>query len=721
MTTTKSTALPSFIRNLASYSLADKRRIAHAYAFARDKHRGQKRRSGEAYIIHPIAVVTLLASWHVDTETLLAGMLHDTLEDTQTSQAELTAEFGPTCTQLVEGVTKIGTIKMTASARRDASTENVRKLLLAMSRDIRVVLVKLADRLHNMRTIEYLPAAKQRQKAQETLDIFAPLADRLGMGDVKAELEDLAFAVLEPEQYVELKRLTAPKIRSGKRFLDGVARDIADDCQVANLEPEIEYRIKHLYSLHKKLSKYEQDFSKVRDLVAVRVIVADTAQCYQVLGLIHQRYKPLPQYIKDYIAVPKPNGYQSLHTTVLGDRHIFEVQIRSQAMHDFAEHGLAAHFYYNERKTDDSYREGSKNLLPKKLQWVQNLLDWQDDMTSEYDTRQALKLDVFSQRIFVFSPEGDLFDLPEGSTPIDFAFQVHTQLGLTCRGAKVNGRMVPLDYRLSNRDVVEVFAFRDTPRPSRDWLSFVVTAKARSRLRVWFKAQNQSSEEQEGRVILEEALRQAQRRPWHQLSSQGRQAVIKKLAVADETELFIALSHGRLQPKDVMRELLYGRSASRRGSILGNLLRQRSQARPVALIPGIDREHVSRAGCCSPVYPEKVVGYIPRQGGCRIHREECHQIETQPERRVPAYWYFDSSDRIRLLGSTAQTATILKGVSHHLHGFDARAQQILESNPDETTVQFDILLSLVRMDRLQSLLRALARVPGVTKVDHSLR
>lgn len=712
--------LPSFILNMDGYSLDDKHRIAHAYEFSRTKHKGQKRRSGEPYIIHPIAVVTLLSAWHVDTETLIAGMLHDTLEDTQTTQQELVIEFGSTCAQLVEGVTKIGNIKVNPGARREASTENVRKLLLAMSRDIRVVLVKLADRLHNMRTIEYLPTAKQRRKAQETLDIFAPLADRLGMGDVKAELEDLAFAVLEPRQYADLKRLAAPKIRSGKRFLNRVSHDIAADCQADGLEPEIEYRIKHIYSLYKKLGKYDQDFSRVRDLVAVRVIVVDIAQCYQVLGLVHQRYKPLPQYIKDYIAVPKPNGYQSLHTTVLGDRHIFEVQIRSQAMHDFAEHGLAAHFYYDERKSDDSYREGGKNLVPKKLEWVQNLLDWQDDMTSEYDTRQALQLDVFSQRIFVFSPGGDLFDLPEGATPIDFAFQLHTQLGLTCRGAKVNGRMVPLDYRLSNRDVVEVFAFRDTPRPSRDWLSFVVTAKARSRLRVWFKAQNQSSEEQEGRVMLEEALRQAKRRPWHQLSAEGRRIVLKKLSMTDEAELFIALSHGRLQPKDVMRELLYGRARTR-STLLGNLLRKQTKARPVALIPGIDREHVSRAGCCSPIYPEKIVGYIPRQGGCRIHRETCRQIETQPERRVPAYWYFDSSDRIRLQGSAQQTAVILRGVSHHLHGFDARAGQILESNPEPGTVQFDILLSLVRMDRLQSLLRALGRVPGVTKVEHSLR
>lgn len=708
--------LPKFIQELG-YSDDELQAINRAYEFSRKKHEGQFRKSGEPYIIHPVAVAKILSQWHVDIPTIQAGLLHDTLEDTNTTAEELTLNFGDVCTHLVEAVTKIGALQShIVPTTNHESIENVRKLLLAMSHDIRVILVKLADRLHNMRTIQFLPPDKQVKKARETLDIYAPIADRLGMADLRAELEDRSFAIVQPGEYKRIKNLSQPYVKKGEELLNTIKPEISADCRAQKIDFEITSRIKNVYSIHKKLTKYDQDFTKIRDLVALRIVVSTIPDCYRVLGLIHARYKPLLQFIKDYIAVPKPNGYQSLHTTVLGKNQVFEVQIRTRQMHEYAEQGLAAHFYYNESKQKQQYKTGGGFALPKKYEWVKNLLDWQEAFEHDIDLQSALQLDVFQQRIFVFSPNGDLFDLPEGATPVDFAFAVHTDLGLACRGARVNGKMVPLDTRLENRDVVEIYAFVKTPRPSRDWLSFVVTTKARSRIRAWLRNQERTTAEQEGVKLLDEHTRAITDRAWEQQPPRVRQAVLAGFELNDTKDLAEAVYEGRIKLTDVSRIILMHKKQQVRSLLPVKFLRKRGP-RPVSLVPGIEREHISRAGCCSPTYPQAIVGYVSRSGAIRVHRKNCERISGEPQRCLPAYWYYDSTDRIRLKGDQTMATSILKAVSSCLAAFDARAARISQQLEAEE-VEIEIVLSLVRMDRWADLLRALHRVPGVTEVDH---
>nr|MBP9827340.1 bifunctional (p)ppGpp synthetase/guanosine-3',5'-bis(diphosphate) 3'-pyrophosphohydrolase [Candidatus Saccharibacteria bacterium] len=401
---------------------------------------------------------------------------------------------------------------------------------------------------------------------------------------------------------------------------------------------------------------------------------------------------------------------------VLGLAHVFEVQIRTHKMHDYAEHGLAAHFQYDDTKPLGIGNTRQKPLSYKKISWVQNLLDWQENLQNTDDIKEGLALDLFKQRIFVFSPKGDLYDLPEGATPVDFAFCLHTQLGLTCRGAKVNNRIVPLDYHLQNRDIVEIFSFSESPKPSRDWLSFVVTAKARSHIKAWYRQFDQTSEERKGQQLLDEYLTLHKKIRWQQISKGQQTDIVRRLGLGSQGELFKALFEAKLEPSDIMREIVFGRPRVRR-RIVERLIPSSRKARPAALIPGIDREHISRAGCCSPRYPQAIVGFVSRSGHFRIHQSDCSQLASDRERCVPAYWYFDSSERLRIHGSREYTATILKSLSAYLHGFDAKAHHIDEmSKGDE--VQFDVHLSLVRSDKLLPLITALRRLPGVESVEH---
>ncbi|MEI7818927.1 MAG: RelA/SpoT family protein [bacterium] len=714
-----SLVVPKFIQAM-NYTVAEKKILTKAYYFARSAHKSQFRKSGEAYISHPVAVGKILSDWKVDVPTLQAGLLHDVLEDSLCTADEMEQIFGTTVTRLVDAVTKIGILQGQVGKTTNQDTlENVRKLLLAMSQDIRVILVKLADRLHNMRTLQHLDHERQQKKSRETLDIYAPIADRLGMGEVKAELEDLAFRYLQPEDFKNISNQAKQYIREGEALLNTIIPDILADCDAAGIKFNVAHRIKHVFSMYKKLDKYDGDFNKIRDLVALRILVPDVTSCYQVLGLIHARYKPLPHYIKDYIAVPKPNGYQSLHTTVLGMGHIFEVQIRTHEMNEYAEHGLAAHFYYDQSKSSEVYKQGAGVTLPKKYEWVQNLLEWHDDFEGDDEARSSLHIDAFNQRIFVFTPKGDLYDLPEGSTPVDFAFAVHTDLGLACRGAKVNGLIAPLDGLLENRDIVEIFAFDKHPIPNRDWLSFVVTAKARSKIKHWFKVHERTLEESAGRKILEKILSDLNQSHWDQLSSRRKNQLLESLQSKDVADLSINLYESRIRPEDIRREFKFS-SQHRLRALLPQRLYRKKGPRPVALVPGIDRQFISRAGCCTPMYPQSIIGYVGRTGILKIHQEQCDVLTSEPERCLPAYWYFDSSDRLRVLGQKSLAAGILKGISQHLIGFDARAQHILKSNRQDQVI-FDVNLSLVRMDRLHELISAIKRIPGVDQVDHSIR
>jgi len=472
------------------------RLIEKAYAKAEVNHRGVFRKSGEPFIQHPLKVALKLADLNMDAETIAAALLHDLHEDSGISLKELQNEFGSQIAEMVNGVSKLHRVKLgeeDPEAQTERQIEALRKMFVSMAKDLRVVLIKLADRWHNLETLFALPPKKQKEIALETLKIYAPLAYRLGMGEIKGILEDLAFPYAYPEEYEELKKMALPKYEVRKKYIEKVKKILADDLKEAKIEHEIHGRAKHMYSLYKKLKKYDYDMDKIYDLVALRVIVSEIHDCYAVLGLIHKRWKPLLGRIKDYIAIPKPNGYQSLHTTVFcQDGEIVEFQIRTKKMHEKAEYGVAAHWHYTEQTTPKEFKQGAIRtekatlMSENELRWVKELTVWQKELKDSKDFFEALKLDLFKDRIFVFTPKGDVVDLPEGATPIDFAYYIHTDIGNSAFGAKVNGKMLSLSAELKNGDIVEILTAKNI-KPSQDWLRIVKTAKARERIKSWLK------------------------------------------------------------------------------------------------------------------------------------------------------------------------------------------------------------------------------------------
>ncbi|MEP7162741.1 MAG: RelA/SpoT family protein [Candidatus Moraniibacteriota bacterium] len=472
------------------FSSEDEKRLTEAYLFSKKAHEGQLRRSGEPYITHTMHVARILSEMGMDTTTIIAGLLHDVPEDTQITLADVEKEFGPEVSYLVDGVTKLGKIKLRRS-REEYFLENLRKMFLAMAKDIRVVIIKLADRLHNMRTLDHVPTEKQQRIAQETMEIYAPIANRLGIGEVKGELEDLCFKYLDPENYHETKKIEETYLKQGGDYIKETQRLIKHLLEKEKIKAiDISGRTKHLYRLFKKLERHDMDIKRVYDLVAIRIIVPEIADCYEALGIVHKEYRPMVGRIKDYISLPKPNGYQSLHTTVFGpEGRILEIQIRTQKMHSEAELGIAAHWIYNEQEKRSwrnlFFRKRTEAaVLPKDLTWVKQLQEWQKEVgRDDEEFLRGLKIEFFKNHIFAFTPNGDIIDLPEEATPVDFAYAIHSDIGDSTVGAKVDGKMVPLDYRIENGQVVEILREKNKKKPSRDWLDFVKTSNAKAHIR----------------------------------------------------------------------------------------------------------------------------------------------------------------------------------------------------------------------------------------------
>lgn len=625
----------------------EKKILERAYILASEAHRGQKRKSGEAYIIHPLAVAKILYQWNMDSTTLAAALMHDTVEDTDVTVGQIENDFGPAIAFLVNGVTKLGELSL-GQSKSSASVENLRKLLLAMSKDLRVVIIKLADRLHNLKTLQYLDEADQIRIANESLDIYAPIADRLGMGRLKAQIEDISFRFADEKKYYALKKAVAPIIHSYSNQLGAVQQNLEKILVQNGISATVESRVKHLYSIDKKLRRVNGRMEEIRDLVAMRIIVDDVGQCYKVLGLVHSAYKPMINLIKDYIAVPKPNGYQSLHTTVLGDNGIiFEVQIRSRKMHQEAEYGLSAHFYYNQSKSSKGYAKGNIGSLPNKLNWVKNLLDWQENLSNTDELNEALKIDLFSSRIFVFSPKGDLFDLPENATPVDFAFCLHTQIGLCTRGAKVNGQIVNLEKPLKNRDVVEILVAKNQPNPSRDWLNYVKTAKARSNIKGWFKSIDRETNQTIGRQMIEQQL----------IKRSLDKSILRKPQITDEVvgrfglnsfeSLCVAVGEGSLSAQRIAD--VYVTLTKPKMPLIKKIFTKKDSYRP-----GIIGEKLSDLkladGCCQPLPRRPIVGFITKSSGVIIHQANCAAIKDQTQRLLPATWQnTDQNDNLKLI------------------------------------------------------------------------
>jgi GTP pyrophosphokinase len=605
------------------------------YELADTAHDGQHRASGEDYIEHPIAVARILADMEMDRATIAAAILHDVVEDTVVTSDEVAAKFGPEIAQLVDGVTKLTRIPY--QSKEDAQVENLRKMFMAMARDIRVIIIKLADRLHNMRTLASLPAAKQQTIAKETIEIYAPIAHRLGIWKIKWDLEDLCLRYLDPESYRDISERVAKKRGEREEAVESVVSLLRSQFAKLAIEAEVTGRPKHFYSIYTKLQK-GRDFSTIYDLTAVRVIVDTVKDCYGTLGIVHSIWKPIPGRFKDYIAMPKPNMYQSLHTTVVGPGgDPLEIQIRTLDMHRTSEYGIAAHWRYKEGGKSDQFEN--------KLTWLRSLLEWQNDMRDSRAFMENLKLDLFENQVFIFSPKGDVYSLPSAATPLDFAFQVHTDVGSHCVGAKVNGKIVPLDYQLKNGDICEVLVNKSS-RPSLDWLAIVRTSGAKHKIKQWFRKDRKEENVVVGQEAVERELAREHMRP-----DVARGEVIEKIAkrmnYASATDLFAAIGFGDASAVSVVTKLKDEAKATNNLIDISALQRPAVPPRRVARnssgirIAGVDDVLVRLSKCCSPVPGDPIMGYVTIGKGVSVHRADCPNVaymSATPERILQASW-----------------------------------------------------------------------------------
>lgn len=632
---------------------ADCEDVTKAYHAAEEAHKEQHRVSGEPYILHPLAVAQILADMKIDTTTITAALLHDVVEDTACTLEDLRQEFGREVAFLVDGVTKLS--RLNYRTKEDQQLNSMRKMFLAMAKDVRVVVIKLADRLHNMRTLRYMRSDKQKRIAQETLEIFAPLAHRLGIFNIKWELEDLSFRYLEPDKYYDLVDQMKQKRHVREEIVNeaiDVLRKALDD---AHIHCEINGRPKHFYSIYKKMKKDNRDLSQVYDLFAIRVIVDDVKDCYGVLGIVHSLWKPLPYRFKDYIAMPKPNNYQSLHTTVIGTRgQPVEIQIRTWEMHHIAEYGVAAHWRYKEGN-----QTANKDAFDEKMGWLRNLLEWQDTSNPQ-EFVNALKLDAFSDEVFVFSPRGDVIDLPQGAIPIDFAYRIHTDVGHRCVGAKINGKIVPLDYRLKNGDIVEIITSK-TGKPSLDWLNIVGSSESRSKIRNWFKKENREENIEKGLEALERECKRLNH-DWKTLNVGGRLGrVAKQMNAGSEDDLAAAVGYGGFAVNTVLIKLLelqkkdLQKQEEQNTSLV--MLEKLKPRKPVKhsgtgiLVKGEPGLLVRLAKCCSPVPGDPIIGFITRGRGVSVHWADCPNVthgQSDVDRLIDVEWDYEGDERFEV-------------------------------------------------------------------------
>lgn len=610
----------------------DKKMIEKAYNLAYEAHKDQRRESGEPYIMHPVEVACILADMGMDTSTITAGILHDVIEDTEYSYEDISKKFSPEVADLVEGVTKLGKIKY--KTKEEQQADNVRKMLLAMAKDIRVILIKLADRLHNMRTLKYMSVDKQKQKAKETFDIYAPLAHRLGMSKIKWELEDLGFRYMNPNEYYFIVRKIAEKRVERENYIEEIVVQLKDNLDRANIPSDIEGRPKHLYSIYGKMVKKNRTIDQIFDLTAVRILVDTVKDCYAVLGIVHTIYKPIPGRFKDYIAMPKPNMYQSLHSTVIGPQgKPFEIQIRTFEMHKTAEYGIAAHW---------KYKEGENNAedIDKKLTWLRDILEWQRETSDAEEFMEGFKIDLFSDEVFVFTPKGTVINLPHDATPIDFAYKIHTDIGNSCIGAKINGKMVPLDYQLKTGEIIEILA-SSTPRgPSIDWLNMVKSNQAKSKIRAWFKRAKREENIVKGKDSLEKEAKKQGYNFGEIAKGELLDSILKKYNMNCIEDLYAAIGVGAVVSSTIVLKIKEMHIKSVKSEVTdwktiqeqlnksnNNKMHKPKEASPGIIVKGETNVLVRFAKCCNPVPGDEIVGYITKGRGVSIHRKDCKNVD----------------------------------------------------------------------------------------------
>jgi GTP diphosphokinase / guanosine-3',5'-bis(diphosphate) 3'-diphosphatase len=599
--------------------------VRRAYQYAAEAHTGQFRQSGEPYITHPLAVAGILADLHLDAITIVAGLLHDVVEDTRVTDEEIVRQFGAEVAALVDGVTKLKRIKF--DSREEQQAENLRKMFMAMAKDIRVLIIKLSDRLHNMRTLKYMPPAKQLRTARETLEIFAPLAHRLGIYQIKWELEDTALRYLNPQQYYRIVNLMAQKRQERETYINQIMDVLREKLTGLGLQSEVSGRAKHIYSIYRKMTLHHKEFNEIYDLFAVRVTVESIRDCYAILGVVHTMWKPMPGRFKDYIAMPKANMYQSLHTTVIGPRgEPLEIQIRTWEMHQTAEFGIAAHWVYKEggQKPAGKYAQ--------KLAWFREVLEWQQDFKDAQEFMETLKLDLFSDEVFVFTPKGDVIELPAGSVPIDFAYRIHTDIGNRCIGARVNGKMVPLDYRLRTGDIVEIQTSKQSYGPSRDWLKIVQSSQSKSKIRAWFKREKREENVARGRELIEKEIMR-QKFDIHVILTSALLAdVLQKFNFSREDDMFAAVGYGGLSPIHIVTRLVERYKKNHPEKPLESLtLELKANQKPTETgvrVRGVDNLLIRFARCCNPVPGDRIVGFVTRGRGVSVHFGDCPNVKS---------------------------------------------------------------------------------------------
>jgi guanosine-3',5'-bis(diphosphate) 3'-pyrophosphohydrolase len=637
----------------------DRSRVEEAFVFACEHHADQRRKSGEHFIVHPTAVAKICAGMRLDTETLVAALLHDTVEDTSASLEEVKELFGEEVMTLVDGVTKLTGITFTS--RDEAQAENYRKMMVAMASDIRVILIKLADRLHNMRTIDAMPKQKQIEKAKETLEIYAPIAHRLGIHAIKWELEDLAFAALHPRKYQEIKGLVNQQREEREDYVNAAGDELSSELEALGIAARISGRAKHFYSIYSKMTKKGREFNEIYDLTAMRVVVDSVKDCYGTVGVIHSLWKPLPGRFKDFVAMPKFNMYQSLHTTVIGPEGLpLEIQIRTRDMHDMAEFGVAAHWMYKQ----DPTKKGSVGPEGEdKLKWLRSMLDWQQELHDPKEFMESLRVDLFDEEVFVFTPKGEVKSLAQGATPLDFAYEVHTEVGHRCVGAKVNGKIVPLNYSLNSGDIVEILTSKRDRGPSRDWLALVKTTRARNKIKQFFKAESREDTEHTGRELLQEHLKKQGLPPQKIVSSPLLAEIIREMGFRRAEEFYMALGGAKISPKivvnKVMQRLKQGEAAEDETDPAESLVNtRRARRQPTGKagnygirVDGVEDVLVRLAKCCRPVPGDPIVGYVSLGRGITIHRDDCPNtvaLRKDPERFVRVHWEGDHQSSFRV-------------------------------------------------------------------------
>ncbi|SOD74261.1 GTP pyrophosphokinase [Jatrophihabitans sp. GAS493] len=705
----------------------DARLLQRGYDLAEERHRGQLRKSGDPYITHPLAVATILAELGMDTTTLVAALLHDTVEDTRTSLAEITTQFGADVAHLVDGVTKLDKVKFGDAAE----AETIRKMIVAMARDPRVLVIKLADRLHNMRTLRFLPPAKQERKARETLEVLAPLAHRLGMNTVKWELEDLAFATLYPKRYDEIVRLVADRAPSRDTYLHEVIERVNNDLKEGAIKAAITGRPKHYYSIYQKMIVRGRDFTDIYDLVGIRVLVDTERDCYATLGVIHANWQPVPGRFKDYIAMPKFNMYQSLHTTVIGPGgKPVELQIRTHAMHRTAEYGIAAHWKYKEIKNVSA---AEPSAVSDEMGWLRQLLDWQRETQEPDEFLDSLRYDLGANEVYVFTPKGEVVALPAGSTPVDFAYAVHTEVGHRCIGARVNGKLVALEGELDNGDTVEIFTSKaENAGPSRDWMAFVKSPRAKTKIRQWFARERREDAVDAGKTALTKAMRKAALPMQRMLGGDVLLTIARDLHLADITALYANIGEGHVSAQAVVQKLV-AQLGGLEGAVedLAETTRpsmdppgstiKRSSGDAGVVVKGVSDVWVKLARCCTPVPGDAIMGFVTRGGGVSVHRLACTNAAVlleQQDRNVEVEWA-PSSESVFVVSIQVEALDrhrLLSDVSRVLS--DERVNILsasVSTNRDRVAVS-KFTFELGEAKHLGHLLRTIRNVDGVYDV-----